>query len=326
MPYSQIALNMEYVSPALSDPDYFYWCVSPIDSDDGKTHVFTSRWSSTWSLENPMSGWKNICEIAHCVADRAEGPYKVVDIALSNKNMPEGQFAPHNVRVKKIDGIYCLIYITQGGPLQKDQKVCLATSKSLYGPWELQGENKDGVVVKSEPTGWTANSLLGCDNPDIIKIKDKYFIYFKSGINFETTRYGYAISDKLESGYVKCETPITDNIAYIEDANAFELNGKIYLLTTDNFGKNTGVQGYGILWVSDDGTSFKLADAEIGFGLMTDYTTIPANYTKPYSEELKFERPAILLREGKPAYFFGSSPINIEGINATENFVLRIRD
>lgn len=325
LPYSDLALNLEYIGPALSDPDYFYWCISPIDDKEGKTHLFVSRWKAKHDFGDGMNGWKNICEIAHCIGDSPEGPFRVVDIPLNNANMPAGQFAPHNIRVKEIDGKYCLIYITQGGPLQKDQKICLATSDSLYGPWLLQGENKDGVVVKATDDDWTANSLLGTDNPDIIKIKDKYFIYFKAGIDFPSTHYGYAVSERLESGYVKCDQPITDNISYIEDVNAFEMDGKIYLLTTDNFGDNSGIRGAGLLWESADGISFKLADAKIGFGLLSDYTQIPPYATKPYIGEPKFERPAVLLRDGKPAYFYAASGLNVEGNDATQNFVLRVK-
>ncbi len=326
VPYSDVALSLEYIGPAMSDPDYFYWCIAPIDDDEGKTHLFVSRWKAKHNYGDGMNGWKNICEIAHCVGDSAEGPFEVVDIALCNDDLTKGQFSPHNVHVKKIDGKYCLLYITQGSSQQKDQKVCLATSDSLYGPWELQGENKDGVVVQADKTGWTANSLLGTDNPDIIKIKDEYFIYFKAGVDFASTRYGYAVSDHLEYGYVKCDEPITDNVSYIEDVTAFEMDGKIYLMTTDNFGDNTGVRGGGILWESEDGRSFKLADTQIAFGLLTDYTAIPPYATTPYIGEPKFERPALLLRDGKPAYFYGASGLNFEGNNATENFVLRVRD
>ncbi|MCL2487315.1 MAG: InlB B-repeat-containing protein [Oscillospiraceae bacterium] len=323
MPYSDIAINMEYIGPAMSDPDYFYWCVSPIEDDEGRTHLFVSRWPRT---ANGMGDWKVTCEVAHCVGDSPEGPFTVSDVALSNANIPRPQFAPHNVRVKQIDGLYCLIYITQGGPLQKDQKVCLATSASLYGPWTLQGEKGDGVVVQASTTGWTANSLLGTDNPDIIKIKDEYFIYFKAGLDFGSTRYGYAVSSELTKGYVKSEQPITDNLTYIEDTTAFEMDGKIYLLTTDNFGGNTGVQGYGILWESDDGRSFKLADAKVGFGLLTDYTAVPPYATAPYEGQRKFERPAILMRDGKPAYFYAAAGLNLFGHNATNNLVCKIYD
>jgi len=325
MPYSDIALHMQFIGPAMSDPNYYYWCISPIDGDDGKTHLFVSRWAAQ-NTYGGMGGWQYICEITHCVGDSPEGPFHYVDTAISNKDLPTGQFSPHNVRIKKIDDVYAMIFITQGSGSQKDQKIDLATSDSLNGPWTLQGDNHDGIVVRPDATGWTANSWIGTDNPDILKFNGQYLIYFKSGVDMGSTHYGYAVSDTLTSGYVKCGAPITDNISYIEDVNAFEMNGKAYLLTTDNFGNNTGVMGYGILWQSDDGKSFKLADAQVGFGLLTDYTAIPPYAVAAYGNERKFERPAILFRDGKPAYFYGASGCNIDGNNCTENYVCKITD
>ena len=57
---------------------------------------------------------------------------------------------------------------------------------------------------------------------------------------------------------------------------------------------------------------------------MSDYMVIPSYATKTYIGEPKFERPAILIRNGKPAYFYAASGLNIEGNNATENFVLKV--
>lgn len=46
LPFSNLALGLEYIGPAMSDPDYFYWCISPIDDEEGKTHLFVSRWKT----------------------------------------------------------------------------------------------------------------------------------------------------------------------------------------------------------------------------------------------------------------------------------------
>lgn len=324
LPYSDLALRLEYVGTAMSDPEYFYWCISPIQDEEHRTHLFVSRWKAQHEYGDGMNGWKHICEIAHCVGDHPEGPFHVSDIAICNDTLPAGQFAAHNVRVKKLGDLYCLIYITQGGPSQMMQRVCLATSESLYGPWILQGENHDGVVVHPDENDWTAGSWIGTDNPDIIQYRDQYIIYFKSGRTMADTHYGYAVSDRIGSGYVKCDTPITDNISYIEDVHAFTMNDKVYLLTTDNFGDNTGIRGAGILWESDDPFSFRLADAKVGFGLLSDYMEVPDYATAPYIGERKFERPALLMVDGQPAYFYGASGVNVDGFNATQNFIMKV--
>ena len=129
MPFSNMALSMEYRGIALSDPKYYYWCISPIEDENGKIHLFTCRWSVpnyySWDeymrgkpgWESPkgyMGGWKNICEVAHFIGDSPEGPWTYVDTPISNdminniNGVPanRGQVAPHNVRIKKIDGKY----------------------------------------------------------------------------------------------------------------------------------------------------------------------------------------------------------------------------
>ena len=393
MPFSDMALSMEYKGIVLTDPNYYYWCISPIEGDDGKIHLFTCRWAVpnyyTWdeykrgtepgkwtTPQGYMGGWKNICEVAHFIGESPEGPWTYVDTPISNNTINNkggilanrGQVAPHNVRVKKIDDTYCLVYITQKGNWlwnsqynemytslsggQREQRTCLATAPTLYGPWTLQGDNGDGVVVQAEPPGaghWTSNSILGCDNPDIIKIDGKYRIYFKAGRGQNASmKYGYAESNELTKGYVKNDTPSTDNVDYIEDATLFEWNGKIYMLTTDNFGANSSVlkgndrnnnrYEVGILWESQDrGNTFKLADAKIGFGFLHDYVAVPPlefNYNNVdsklpvsvpgYGISPKFERPAVLMQSGRPTYFYAAVPLNISGYNATQNVVMKI--
>jgi hypothetical protein len=357
MEFADMALNMEFAGLVMSDPNRYFWCLSPIwededDPDNTRVHIFMSSWPTRPDVDTgfygPMGDWKVKCEIVHIIGDTPEGPFDFCDkkggtcggFAVTNDDVEQfGQFAPHNVKVKKIDGVYCLLYITQGGPRnaqgvghnQKHQTTNLATSKSLCGPWEFQGDNKDGVVVRAstDPNHWTYDSILGTDNPDIIKIDGQYVIYYKAGVSFGAMRYGYAISDSLYGGYVMSDSGITDNIDYFEDTTAFEWNGKIYLLTTDNNGGNTGIRGAGILWESQDrGRSFKRADAQIGYGVLQDYLAIPPGSTRPYIGYPKFERPAVLFAKdgSRPAYFYAASGRNIDGHISAANYVLRIND
>lgn len=276
------------------------------------------------------NGWQTDCEIVRAVSDNPEGPFTVEQTVLAKgKTLPQGQFSPHNSRIKKIDGRYCLIYIVQTKKRDlSGMKIGLAISDSLEGEWKLAGH--DGIVVQSKDTGWTQNSPIGTDNPDILKVGEKYYIYFKSGqqTGFPRGGYGVAISENLEGPYqiYNMDVPITDNCNYIEDATAFSCNGKIYLLSTDNFGTNSNTKefGYGILWESEDGLSFQLKNAKVGFGVLSDYYHIPDYATYPYGMTGKFERPAILFQNGKATYFYAANGTNVDGVEATQNYVLKI--
>src|SRR5262245_42584521 len=51
---------------------YWVWCGSVIKGDDGRYHLFASRWPKDITFH---PGWMTSSEIVRAVADRPEGPY-----------------------------------------------------------------------------------------------------------------------------------------------------------------------------------------------------------------------------------------------------------
>lgn len=336
IPYTDMALSAKFIGPVVDEPDWFVWCFSPLMTEDGKVHAFASRWPA----KEGMEGWseKN-AEIAHYVSDSPEGPFKYVSTVLSSKDFPDKQtmMAPHNPRLEYIDGKYICLFICQDPSCSVkcgNMRVCMIIADDINGPWRFAGENNGVMVSTSDnPSHWTYKSVIGVDNPAFLKIDNKYYIYYKCGTPKQLdAKYGYAVSDKLEGPYVMCDAPVTDNIAYIEDAQAFSMDNKYYLLTTDNFGKNCGVFGNLILWESNDGLKFSLKDAKIALGNLFDYWgTIEdekaLKATKGVffrSESGKLERPAILKVNGVPQYIYGAGGANLRGKSISEPYVLKI--
>ncbi len=324
---SPMARSMEWVGKAVDEPDYYVWCTSPIMGDDKKVHLFCSRWPKRYK----MLGWKTHSEIAHYVADKPEGPFRFVDVALpANPGAPWNN-SMHNPAIARADGKWVLLYISfdyrKKMPYLTDGRfyTAMAVSKSLNGPWKKLGD--DGMIFtpSADPNHWTYQAWA-MDNPTFLAYGGKYYIYFKAGKQQRKSRYGYAVADRLEGPYRLSDTPCTDNIDYIEDATAFVWNGKVCLLTNDNYGTHTGKPGQGILWRSDVPTHFSLRDAEIGFRLVTDYYQADlSKVSKLYGQDFKFERPGILMIDGKPAYFYGPSGLNLEGADHTCSYVLKIK-
>lgn len=329
-----MASSLKWIGKAVDDPEYYVWCTSPILAEDGMVHLFCSRWPKS----HGMPGWTTHCEIAHYAGASPEGPFHFVDVA-----MPANPGAPwnnsiHNPAIAKAGDKYVLLYITfdrrTDSPWLEGEApgsgcgkmyTCMAISDSLNGPWKLCG--KEGMIVEPspDPSHWLYQSW-SLDNPTFLAHGGKYYIYFKGGKRQRAIRYGYAVSDHLEGPYRLGDQPCTDNIAYIEDATAFEWAGKIHLLTNDNFGTHTGIPGGGILWTSDTPTDFKLCDAEIGFLQTSDYCKkLDASKARVlYGNTFKFERPGILMIDGKPAYFYGPSGINLDGDDHTVSYVMKI--
>lgn len=333
LPYMSMALSAKYIGPTASDPDWYLWCFSPIMGKDNKVHAFVSRWPAA-DGDNGWSG-KN-AEIAHYVSDKPEGPFTYVKTVMKSDMFPDTKtmIGPHNPRLEYVDGKYVLLYICQDAS-QKGimMRIGMMVADDLNGPWHFAG--KDGILVDSStnPEHWTYNAVIGVYNPAFLKIKDKYYIYFNSGTpEHMKSKYGYAVSDKLEGPYALCDTPITDNISYIEDAQAFSVDDTYYLLTTDNLGGNTGVFGNLILWKSKNGLEFKRSEAKTAMGVLFDYWGTEKEQQKLletpglyiHHPSGKLERPAILKIDGKPAYLYGVGDINLNGGKVSESYVFKI--
>ncbi|GKG73536.1 hypothetical protein DXA15_13800 [Parabacteroides sp. AM58-2XD] len=335
MPYSQMALTAKLIGPAIDEKDWFNWCVSPLVGKDKKIHIFSGRWPKS----DGMEGWrKKGAEIAHFVADRPQGPFKYVCSVLKSDMLADSStmLAPCNPRLEYVDGKYVLLYILQNPSKPRQMRIGMMTADELEGPWHFAGNN-NGIMLDAswDSSLWTYKAQSGINNPAFLKIKDKYYIYFNCIIQPHakvTHNYGCAVADKLEGPYKICDVPVTDNISYIEDAQAFTMNDKYYLLTTDNFGKNTGAYGNIILWKSDNGLQFKLKDAKIAMGTLFDYWGTESDREKLMktpglfvrSASGKLERPAILKIDGNPAYFYAVGDVNLEGGSVAKSYVFKI--
>nr|WP_068888655.1 glycoside hydrolase family protein [Pedobacter panaciterrae] len=333
LPYSNMALSGKFIGTALADSNWYYWCTSPIQGKDKKIHLFSSRWPAVEGME----GWSGPnAEISHFVGDRPEGPFKYVSTIMKTSMFPDQKTmaGPHNPRIEYVDGKYILLYICQDPSGVYGQRTGMMIADKIEGPWRFAGEN-DGIMItrSNDPKHWTYKAAIGADNPAFLKIGKKYYIYYKCGTpEHMAAKYGYAVSDKLEGPYKMCDAPITDNVSYLEDAQAFAYKNKYYLLTTDNLGGNTGIYGDLILWESGSGLKFNLSDAKIAMGNLLDYWGTEEDHKKLFAikdhferdRTGKLERPAVLFQNGKPAYLYAAGDLNVHGGKVSESYVFKI--
>lgn len=103
--------------------DYYSWCPSVIKGDDGKFHMFYSRWphgkrdttvNSMFYIFDEFSGWMMYSEIAHAVSNKLEGPYKHTHTILKGNGDPArwDRFTMHNPQVRKFGKKYYLYYVS----------------------------------------------------------------------------------------------------------------------------------------------------------------------------------------------------------------------
>jgi hypothetical protein len=326
VPYSSLAQGLEWVGVAVAEPDYTIWGAAPILGEDGKIHLFVARWPET----NVDPAWRKSSEIAHYVADHPEGPFRFCEVVLqgSGRTGQWDAFAPHNPEIKRFGKTYALLYIANSDYRQPhhplNQSIGMLLSESLHGPWRKAGQN--GLILDdaADPRHWTHG--LQVVNPAITKVKDQFFLYFKSRYQ-QGTGYGLAIADRLEGPYRMEQSPLTTDGIFIEDATVFSWNNQVHLLTTDNKGHVTGIRGGGALWVSDDGRHFNPKDVRVAYDRITAYMPDydAAQIKRIYGGDPKLERPKVLMLEGQPAYLYGPSGWAVHGGERTACYVLRIK-
>lgn len=323
--------GLEYKGVAVREPGYHVWGSSPVIGPQGKTHLFAARWPVSAGF---VPGWYTSCEIARYVSNSPEGPFVFSEVVVQGTGV-SGDWdyrAPHNPCIQKIGDTYVLVYIANSGSGHPaNQRIGMVTAPSLNGPWAKAGI--DGMILAppTDPSYWCHDSSVGVNNPAFLQHQDgRFFLYYKAremrpGDTQNQKKMGLAIADNVEGPYVHLPEPITNNDMTIEDGYAFLMNGKYYLLTTDNHG--TIQSGGGLLWKSDDGITFN--DTPLAaFDLLGVHIPggIPAgwkNYYGPGGDGSKMERPQVLMIDGKPAYFYAPSGTNIEGGDGSISYVFK---
>jgi len=302
---SEFAKHLKPVGRALEMDGYYVWCNSPIEGDDGKIHVFFSRWIA----KKGMGGWINGCEICHATSDQAEGPYQFIDVVLAPRPGFWDATTCHNPSIKKVDDRYALFYMGNGNGKTNTKLIGLATANSLNGPWY----RSDKPLLETGVEGaWDDHCTT---NPAFIKHDNgQYWLYYKSWNTkeYETgtgairgnRKYGLAIASTLEGPYTKYNgNPIIDfssrgNNTQFEDAFVWRDKKRFKML-----GRDMGIFNHenGIIMESKDGMKWNAP--KIAYYAASKYMELP-----PAPSHLKkwgrFERPQLLFLKGKPAYLF----------------------
>ncbi len=136
---------------------YWVWCGSVIKGEDGRYHMFASRWKKT----QPMHpGWLFGSEIVRAASDTPQGPYTFEEVVLTARGQQYWDgMAVHNPHITRQNGMYVLYYIGTTFPfpapaeddrvsvqdLRTDvaragKRIGMAFSASVFGPWKRLDE------------------------------------------------------------------------------------------------------------------------------------------------------------------------------------------
>ena len=304
---SDFSKKLKPLGRIMESEGYYVWCCAPIFGDDGKVHLFYSRWPEKYG----MGGWIHKSEIAHAVADKPEGPYTYLETVLAPRPGYFDATTCHNPHIQKIGDTYYLFYMGNCDGTVYTKRVGLAQSKSLYGPWMRHDRP---LLEAGEAGAWDDCNTT---NPAFVLHPDgKAWLYYKSWNKKEYQDQQGAIRanrknrldiDEQINGHYKRSgsNPVIDLSKHgdnkqVEDAYVYIEDGKYKMLMRD--------MGYfdhavGLIFTSEDGIHW--SEPEIAwFGADAYLTEPPApKHLKRYG---RFERPQLLMKDGKPAYLFNA--------------------
>lgn len=312
-----------------TEPGWHVWCGAPVRTPDGKVHLFYSR----WPIEKGFApAWALYSEIAYAVADRPQGPYRHVNVALPARG---NQFwdgsTTHNPNILMKDGRFYLFYMGNTGdgkyPTHRNnQRIGVAVADKPQGPWT----RFDKPIIDINPDKSAFDSLC-VTNPAATLRPDGGVLLIYKAVEFVEgklmggkVRYGAALADKPEGPYTKTPGRIFEaegeaaqkHWMLAEDPYIWfsrRYGNRYYAVARDVVGQFTGAAGGLALFQSEDGLRWT-----------------PARHPRVLDSRFKWvdgtlsgkqvERPALLFDGEVPIALFGAT----DGYLKTPSFNVQI--
>ncbi|MBN2088354.1 glycoside hydrolase family protein [candidate division KSB1 bacterium] len=292
--------------------DYWVWGGSPIKGEDGRYHLFVSRWPKRVVFFN---GYKIYSEIVRATSDTPAGPYQFAEVVLPARGEEfwDGRMT-HNPAIRKFKDTYLLFYIGstfKGEPPTDEElkensspkikeaynniRIGLATSKSILGPWE----RKDAPVLDIRPDKWDKTVVT---NPAPCVLDDGSILLVYRSNTPEGLRLGIAKASHFSKPFLRIsDIPIFqfDNKHFCEDPFIW-WNGKNFeVIMKDMTGKITGEFHAGVHATSTDGINWVISNPAKAYSRTIHWedgrTTTQGS----------FERPQLLFNDrGIPTHLF----------------------
>lgn len=328
-------------TPAFESEGYWVWGSSVVKEEDGKYHMFVSRFPKSLPFH---PGWMIASEIVHATSDTPEGPYKFSDIALPARGAQywDGR-STHNPRILKYKNKYYLIYMGSTHPFanptyeqltldspwctigRSNKRIGLAVADSPYGPWK----RFDEPILKTKPN--TFYSFLVSNPSPIIQEDGSVMMIFKGrtyiGDNkFSDMALGMVYAPSIEGPYkvLNDDQPIfqVNGQGEAEDPFLWKDNKGYHAIFKDHVSKFTGEQGGGVMAHSKDGIRWTVDKDPKAYSRTVEWEDGKVEM------QGQLERPFLLFENGKATYAFFATmngPGGFENATKSWNMVIPIK-
>lgn len=328
-------------TPAFESEGYWVWGSSVIKGNDGKYHMFVSRFPKSLPFH---PGWMVASEIVHAISDTPEGPYKFSDIALPARGAQywDGR-STHNPRILEYQNKYYLIYMGSTHPFanptydqltldspwctvgRSNKRIGLAIADSPYGPWK----RFDEPILKTKPN--TFYSFLVSNPSPIIQEDGSVMMIFKGRTyvgddKFSDMVLGMAYAPSIEGPYTVLNNgqPIfqVDGQGEAEDPFLWKDSRGYHAIFKDHVAKFTGEKGGGVMAHSPNGIQWTIDKDPKAYSRTVEWEDGKVEM------QGQLERPFLLFENGKATHAFFATMNGAGGFdNATQswNMVIPIK-
>ncbi|WP_198680066.1 glycoside hydrolase family protein [Aureibaculum luteum] len=302
--------------------NYWVWGSSVIKGEDGKYHMFASRWPK----DIGFGKWVTNSEIVRAVSDTPVGPYTFQEVVLPirGKDYFDG-LVTHNPRIIKYGDYYLLYYFgttydfdipetnvniwgdDRARKAWMNKRIGMAYSKSVLGPWRRM----DQPVLEPRPGKWDA-TITSNPAPVVNEKTGEILLIYKSSTNGPEPPLLLGVSKAagMQGPYLRIkDEPIFNldtsktNENDVEDPFVWWAGDHYELIMKDRFGHICGEKGGGIHALSKDGIHWEFAPNPLAYSktiLWDNGKTVYQNH---------FERPSLLIEDGKPTHLFAATGI-----------------
>jgi hypothetical protein len=317
---------------------YWVWCGSVVQGEDGRFHMFASRWPK----QLPMHpGWLVQSEVVRAVSDTPEGPYRFEEVVLPARGAEywDGR-STHNPHIVRHKDMYLLYYMGSTHPFaepednvlamddprviaaRSNKRIGLATATSVRGPWT----RRDAPILDVRPGKF--DSYLTSNPAPCVHEDGSVLLIYKArryvGHHFSEMALGAARAEHFTGPYV----PVSDQPIFppsdihLEDPFIWKTADGYRMIAKDMNGSIGGEKHGGINAFSEDGLRWRIADQPQAYSrtVTWDDGTV--------SRMGNLERPFLLFQQGRPTHLFAATADgdgNFGGRN-TWNMVIPLRE
>lgn len=260
------------LQPALKIDGYYVWCGSVIRGDDGRYHMFASRWKREHTFH---PGWMTYSEVVRAVSDTPYGPFEFQEVVLPARG-PEywDGCATHCPQIIKRGNQYLLFYIGTSFTIEvrkdnlKDvatvarstKRIGMAVADSVLGPWK----RPDKPVITTKPG--TFYSFLVSNPAPVIEPDGSIFVLFKTRKYIEKGCSAFFIGAARAANHESPFEVITPEPLFGADSPNGEVedpfiwidkDGLYHMVAKDMRGDVGGSEADGVELVSRNGLDWK---------------------------------------------------------------------